>query len=542
MRLSYLKPNVILEPLVDQWYAWAHLISPATAARNVTERHLRILDSFLSAPHVHMAAVRDPRLLGGPFIDHPEERTAELRSLRDRTVADSEEMITLSQGLAALDHLLQTKADGHSLEQLYREIPPVLEGFVELVYDLQGHASFRLLEPLLYRSRFYKDSRQNLLLSPILQDDRPFVLSTPRLTDEGALNLRLPFRHPGIDALARMALEPAPVEQVAEQLELGGADRKLLTTLVHEEAAPPYRAYDGPGVRWRYFGHACILLEARGISMLFDPVLSYTYETSLSRYTYQDLPEKIDYVFITHNHQDHLLFETLLRIRPRIGTVVVPRSGGGALQDPSLKLALEHCGFSRVVELSEMQSLEWDGGFAMGLPFFGEHGDLNIQSKLAYYVRIAGRSLMIAADSNNISPQTYRLIREWTGPVDVLFLGMECDGAPVSWIYGPLFSSRLERKKDQSRRLSGSDCARGVAMIDALGCSEVYVYAMGQEPWLNHVMSVNYTPESNPIIQSDLLIRLCQERNIVAERLFGEKELVWTPKMGFTRELTSVIV
>ena len=32
----YLKPNVVMEPLVDNWYAWSHLISPATAAMNIT--------------------------------------------------------------------------------------------------------------------------------------------------------------------------------------------------------------------------------------------------------------------------------------------------------------------------------------------------------------------------------------------------------------------------------------------------------------------------------------------------------------------------
>ena len=41
----YLKSNVQLEPLVDQWYGWSHLIPPATAARNLTERHFKIMDS-----------------------------------------------------------------------------------------------------------------------------------------------------------------------------------------------------------------------------------------------------------------------------------------------------------------------------------------------------------------------------------------------------------------------------------------------------------------------------------------------------------------
>ena len=46
--LYYLKQNVVAEPLVDGWYAWAHLIPPATLSRNVTERHLKIMDSYIS--------------------------------------------------------------------------------------------------------------------------------------------------------------------------------------------------------------------------------------------------------------------------------------------------------------------------------------------------------------------------------------------------------------------------------------------------------------------------------------------------------------
>ena len=45
----YLKQNVLMEPLVDQWYAWAHLISPGTAAMNISERHLRIMNSYIEA-------------------------------------------------------------------------------------------------------------------------------------------------------------------------------------------------------------------------------------------------------------------------------------------------------------------------------------------------------------------------------------------------------------------------------------------------------------------------------------------------------------
>jgi hypothetical protein len=49
---------------------------------------------------------------------------------------------------------------------------------------------------------------------------------------------------------------------------------------------------------------------------------------------------------------------------------------------------------------------------------------------------------------------------------------------------------------------------------------------MGQEPWLNYIMSIKYTAESRPMIESNRLIQACQERGVIAERLFGEKEIL----------------
>lgn len=260
--------------------------------------------------------------------------------------------------------------------------------------------------------------------------------------------------------------------------------------------------------------------------MLFDPVLSYTYENDVSRYTYLDLPDVIDYVLITHNHQDHVLFETLLQIRHKVKHIVVPRNGGGHLQDPSLKLLLENCGFKNVIEITEMEEVRDRNVSITGLPFFGEHADLDIQSKLAWLVRIGSNALLFAADSCNVEPQLYEHIHREVGDVDALFLGMECDGAPLSWLYGPLLTQRIDRSMDESRRLAGSNYEQGKSIVELFHCREVYVYAMGQEPWLNYIMSIKYTAESRPIVESDRLIQACHERGIIAERLFGEKEIL----------------
>ena len=177
-------------------------------------------------------------------------------------------------------------------------------------------------------------------------------------------------------------------------------------------------------------------------------------------------------------------------------------------------------------EISEMEQIRFENGSITALPFLGEHGDLNVVTKSAYLLTTGRHRLMFAADSCNIAPQMYKHVHRDVGDVDALFVGMECDGAPVSWIYGPLLTQKLERQKDHSRRLAGSNYERALAMVQQFGCKEVYVYAMGQEPWLNYVMSIKYTEKSNPIVHSNRLMETCREQGITAERLFGEKEIL----------------
>jgi L-ascorbate metabolism protein UlaG (beta-lactamase superfamily) len=522
----YLRQNVQIEPLIDHWYAWPHLIPPATAARNITERHLKIMESYINAPQIHANAVRNPKMLGGPFIDHGGKRVDEIRNLRDHIKKDRAHLLELSVALAALDGMLRECAKGHSLQSLYAKVPDILRGYVELVYDLNNHPAFRLIEPLLYKSRYYDRSQQSVMLSSITNDDRPFMLSTPRLESPDSLHLPYSFDHRALDDLFRLKTSAKSWPEIKEMLQLADSQDDLMRSFLTTEVPHPYVPYSGPGVRWRYFGHACVLIESNGISMLFDPVLSYTYENTISRYTYIDLPDAIDYVLITHDHQDHILFETLLQIRHKVKNVIVPRNGGGHLQDPSLKLLLQNCGFSNVIEFGEMDEICKGNVRIMGLPFFGEHADLDIQSKMAWLVSINSHALLFAADSCNIEPRLYEHIHAEVGDVDALFLGMECDGAPLSWLYGPLLTQPLDRSVDESRRLAGSNYEQGKSIVDTFNCKEVYVYAMGQEPWLNYIMSIKYTNQSRPIIESNRLIDECRQKGLIAERLFGEKEIL----------------
>lgn len=528
----FLKANVVPEPLFDNWYAWPHLISPATAAMNIVGRHLKIMDSYLQAPNIHAAAVKNPKMLGGPFMDYDRNRTADVGALKEETCRKQKHMIEFAAGIQKLSEILLEEADGHSLEPLYQKVPPILKGYVELLYDVNNQASFRLFEPLLYNSEFYNTSSQSIALYLIEEDERPFMLSTARLENEHVLHLAIPFTHPGIDELFKMQRKANSYAYIVDLLKISKEQEKIFETFFTTEPPEIHNRYEKDDMRIRYFGHACILIETKDVTILSDPVISYGYNAEVSRLTYTDLPDVIDYVVITHNHQDHILFETMLQLRHKIKHIIVPRNGNGSLQDPSVKLMFKHLNFKNVIELDELDTVELPGCSITGLPFLGEHSDLDIRTKLCYHVRLKELSILFAADSCNIEPRLYEHVHNITGDIDLLFLGMECDGAPLSWLYGPYLPKQLAKEKDQSRRLAGSNYTRGYDLVKRFNPRELYVYAMGQEPWLNYIMALKYTDDSNPIMASNRLISECRQQGIVAERLFGEKDIVYAKKEG----------
>ena len=534
MTLKYLKPTIKAEALIWNWYAWTHLISPITAGCNIVERHLKIMQSYVQNPLVHAQAVKDPKMLGGPFLDLDGKKVEEIKELILETKKTCSKLISLNDSYKELDKVLQAEAQGDSIAGLYSRIPEALKGLVELVYDLNNHPSIRIIEPLVY-SKYYSTftEGQKVALSDTTSDYRKFVLSTPRLDQENEVYLNLPFSDPKLDTLFKMKYEPRDLSEIKDLFEVPQSKKNLFECFF-TNASPTLsadRKYNGEGIRLRYFGHACILLEIKNVSILFDPVISYPIETEeaqkVPRYTLHDLPDSIDYVILTHNHQDHILFETLLQLRHKIKNVVFPASQLGILQDPSIKLILKHIGFTcNLIELKEMDLISLPEGEITGLPFFGEHSDLNVQSKMAYSVKLKGRHFLFAADSSNLDPALYDHIFSYIGEVDMLFLGMECDGAPLTWLYGPLLTKSLKRSYDNNRTLSGSNFDKAWSIAEKSKCKEAYVYAMGQEPWLGYIMALEYTPESLQITESDKFIEACKAKGIKAERPFGRKEWV----------------
>jgi len=79
-----------------------------------------------------------------------------------------------------------------------------------------------------------------------------------------------------------------------------------------------------------WFGHSSYLLQTDGVRLLVDPVFSEAASPvsfynkpfkGTGIYKPEDMPE-VDFLIISHDHWDHLDYETVMNLRPRVGKVI----------------------------------------------------------------------------------------------------------------------------------------------------------------------------------------------------------------------------
>ena len=523
----FLAPAVKIEPLVMRWYAWPHLIAPAQHAMNLAFRHMALMTSFVLSPSGHIASAQDPELTGGPFVALGAADVPAVKQLLQQTGATCADRLELAKGIKAAQKLLEDSARGFSLNELYARLPERLRGLMEIAYDISHRPSFRLLEELLYE-QFNTRPLQEIRLCRTPESRRPFFMSTPRIDSDSHCSLRIPFADPRLDALFQTRTTAGNLASLASTLELPPEQATSLAGFFTPDP-PPARAphYTGTDVRVRYFGHACVLLQTSRTSILIDPMFSFETGHDDDRLTFNDLPETLDYVVLSHNHQDHCSPEMLLQLRHKVRTIVVPRNNAGTLADPSMKLILRELGYTNIQVMEPFETLKFEEGSLTSLPFVGEHADLDIASKQSILVCLKNRSALFLVDSDGWATEVYnRVAKKIERTVDAVFLGMECHGAPLSWLYGPLLYKTLSRKDDESRRLSGADSRRALQFMDCFTAPRVYIYAMGQEPWLRYIMGLEYKPDSIQLTETAKFTQACRERGIRAERLHIRAEFL----------------
>ncbi len=525
---AFLKPDVKIELLAGRWFVWPHLISPVQHAMNIAFRHLPMMQSFVATPQVHIAAAKDPNMLGGPFLDLPASAVPEIRALIQQTTTQFAELVAFARDFKAFDQALQQGADGFCLSEFYDRMPRSLAGATQISYDLNNNPGLRVLEEIIYKSHLDNRPAQEICLSQTNDSDRKFFMTTPRVAAPDTFFATMDFSDPRLDELSSMRTHGGSLGEAFEAFDVDPSRtaifEKFFTTETPQRKTPHYF---GDDVRLRYFGHACVLIQTSRISILIDPTVTWDTNERDDRFTFNDLPDVIDFVIISHSHQDHFSPELLVQLRHRVRRIVVPRNNGGSIADPSMKLILQRLGYTNIDVVDAFDSIKFDEGEIISLPFSGEHCDLNIHSKQTIFVSIKGRRFFFLVDSDAIDPGLYKLVTEIVGRPDASFIGMECFGAPLTWLYGPLLTKPISRRNDESRRLSASNCERAWRLVKDLGCSKAFIYAMGQEPWLRYLMGLEYKSDSIQLKQAQSFVERCVEAGVEVEHLSISREMFY---------------
>jgi L-ascorbate metabolism protein UlaG (beta-lactamase superfamily) len=115
-----------------------------------------------------------------------------------------------------------------------------------------------------------------------------------------------------------------------------------------------------------WFGHSSYFMQIDGKRILVDPVLCgyaspFSFSTKAFKgtdnYTTDDIPP-IDFLFISHDHWDHLDYDTIKKLQPKIKQVVCGLGTGEHL---------EHWGYSpnKIIEKNWNEQILLDNGFSV---------------------------------------------------------------------------------------------------------------------------------------------------------------------------------
>ncbi|MXN92661.1 MBL fold metallo-hydrolase [Flavobacterium sp. Sd200] len=185
-----------------------------------------------------------------------------------------------------------------------------------------------------------------------------------------------------------------------------------------------------------WFGHSSYFIQADGKTMLVDPVfsgsaspISFTTKAfaGSDAYTTDDLPE-IDYLFITHDHWDHLDYETVLKLKTKVKKVITGLGTGEHLErwgyDPKI-----------IKEGNWHDELVLDNGFVVnitpGRHFSGRGLKRNTALWVSFVLQTPSFKMFLGGDSGYDTH--FKAIGNAFGPFDLALL--ECGQYNEYWKY-----------------------------------------------------------------------------------------------------------
>lgn len=174
-----------------------------------------------------------------------------------------------------------------------------------------------------------------------------------------------------------------------------------------------------------WFGHSSYFLQIDGKRILVDPVLNgsaspikFTTRSFKGSdvYTTDAIPE-IDYLFITHDHWDHLDYDTIRQLKPKIKKIITGLGVGEHL---------EHWGFEkhRIVEKDWNEEVILEDGFIVNTAparhFSGRGFKRNASLWMSFILQTPTMKIYIGGDSGY--DKHFAEIGNKFGPIDLAIL------------------------------------------------------------------------------------------------------------------------
>ncbi len=193
-----------------------------------------------------------------------------------------------------------------------------------------------------------------------------------------------------------------------------------------------------------WFGHSSYFMQVDGKKMLIDPVFSgaaspVTFTTKsffgTDIYTVDELPE-IDFLFLSHDHWDHLDYETIVKLKPKVKTVITGLGTGEHL---------EYWGFNpeNIIEKDWNEQIDLGDGFVVNTAparhFAGRLFSRNKALWMSFVLQTPKRKIYIGGDSG--FDTHFEAIGNQFGPFDLAIL--ECGQYNQSWKYIHMFPEEL---------------------------------------------------------------------------------------------------
>ena len=174
-----------------------------------------------------------------------------------------------------------------------------------------------------------------------------------------------------------------------------------------------------------WFGHSSYFLQVNGFKLLVDPVFSGNASPipgstkafkGSDAYTADDLPE-IDYLFISHDHYDHLDYETIIKLKDKVKKVICGLGVGAHL---------EHWGFnaSNIIEMDWNEEIQLANDTKVyGLTtrhFSGRSFKRDQTLWMAYLLETPNLKIFIGGDGGY--DHHFKEIGDKFGPIDLAIL------------------------------------------------------------------------------------------------------------------------